>query len=182
MSGPVRTPRGRRGTLAGIVALVGLLAAALGAIEAIWAVVEHEPWLVTADSVPHYLHRTRLADSVVLVVAVVATVVGALLLIAAAAPPRRRLIELTENDATVATGIPRRSVRRTLAAAATSVDGISGAEVKVRRRRITVRTATTLRNTEGLHSRVEAAVADRLDSLTLRSARTVRVTLKQKEG
>jgi hypothetical protein len=114
--------------------------------------------------------------------ATVLAVLGVLLLLVGLVPPRRRLVELGGDDPTVATGVTRRSLRRTLRAAAEDVDGIVRAPVTVGRRRVVVRAATSLRHTDGLAGRVQAAVQGRLDDLAPTRTRRLRVRLERKES
>lgn len=176
-----RVPRGRRGTTATVVALIGVLSAAFGATQAIWATVHHRPWLISATAMPRYLHRLRWQDSVVLVVAIVAIVLGALLILGALLPPRRRLVELTGTDDAAPIGVTRRSIRRSLAAAAQDVDGVGSARLTLTRRRVKVRASTTLRHTDGLDERVVAKVESRLAALATRTPRSVHVTLAERD-
>ena len=177
----VRVPRGRRGAAAIVVALVGLLLAAALAVEALWLAVQGTTWGFTPGGVAKHLRETRLGSSEVQIVAIVLAVVGLLVLLAAVLPARRHLVELDHDEAAVATGLTRRSLRRTLRAAAESVDGIAAARVKVRRRRLVVHAHTALRHTEGLADRVGVAVENRLADLAPRRSRTVRVRLHREE-
>ncbi len=177
-----RTPRGRRGTAAVIVAFVGLVLCAAAAVEAIHLAAKGTTWGYTPTAVSDFLARTTLGSSTTLIVAIVLAGLGIVALLAGITPPRRRLVELGGDDREVATGVTRRSLRRTLAAAATDVDGITGAEAKVGRRRIKARAVTEMRQTDGLDDRVSTAVSARLADLSPRRARTVRVRLEKKES
>lgn len=176
----VRMPRRRRGTIASIVALVGLVVFAAGAVFAIYAAVTDEPWLVDADSVSDWARDTTLGDTVALVVGIVVGVVGLLLLLAALFPPRRGLVELAENNTGIAAGLTRSSLSRTLASAAVAVDGVSSAKVDGRRT-LTVRATTSLRRTDGLVDRVREVVENRLAQLEPAHAHSVRVKLSRKD-
>ncbi|MHA3705099.1 DUF6286 domain-containing protein [Jatrophihabitans sp. YIM 134969] len=178
----VRPPRGRRGTAATIAALLGLLVCAAGAVEALYLATTDATWGFTSSSLSDFLGRTTLGSTAVLVTAIVLAVLGVLALLAGVLPPHRRLIELDGDDATVATGLTRRSLRRTLRAAAESVDGIGDAPVTVGRRRVVVKASTALRHTDGLTDRVDTAVRNRLDDLRPRRARRVKVRLDRKES
>lgn len=177
----IRVPRGRRGATATVVALVGVLLAAALAVEALWLAVKGTTWGFTPAGVAKHLRETRLGSSEVEIVAIVAAVLGLLILLAAVLPARRHLIELDHDEADVATGLTRRSLRRTLTAAAENVDGIGSAKVTVRRRRLVVRARTALRHTEGLADRVSTAVEARLADLAPRRHRSVRVRLHREE-
>ncbi len=181
VSATVRTPRGRRGLAAGITSAVAVLAFAATAVEAI-SLARHRTLLgLDVATVARFGRRTRLGDPVVEVIALVAIVLGLLLIAAALLPARRGLVELSEADTLVAVGVSRRGLRRTLAAAATRVDGIDSASVSGRRR-IAVRATTSLRNADALTDRVRDRVSGRLSELDPVTARPVRVTLKRKDA
>ena len=182
MSSTLRSPRGRRGAVSTLVALLAVLILAFVAVEAIWLAVHKKTWLFTARSLTDYLHRTLLDSTTVLVVAIVVAVVGLLLIVAALVPPRRRVVELADGSDQIATDLDKSSLRRTLADAAVRVDGISRARVKTRRRRVKVKVITELRHDDGLADRVEAAVTQRLTELAPRRPLSVRVHLDRKDS
>lgn len=176
----IRMPRRRRGATATITATVGLLAAAAGAVFALYAAIRHAPWLVDADRVSHWGRHTTLGTTLALVVGIIAAVVGLLVLVLALVPPRRGLVELAEPRTGIAAGLTRRSLARTLGSAAAGVDGISSAKV-TGHRRVTVRATTSLRMTDGLADRVRGVVDDRLRQLEPAATHHVRVRLTRKE-
>ena len=180
MAADIRMPRRRRGTTASVVAFLGLVVFAAGAVFAIYAAVRKSAWLVDADRISRWGRETTLGDSVVLIVGIVVGVVGLLLLLAALFPPRRGLVELAENNTGIAAGLTRSSLARTLAAAAQGVDGISSAKVGGRRR-LTVKATTSLRRTDGLVDRVNQVVETRLSQLEPAHAHPVRVKLSRKD-
>lgn len=177
-----RPPRGRRGTVAVVVALIGLLVAAAGAFEAFYLAVKGATWGYESSQVGDFLTRTTLGSTTVLVVGIVVGVVGLLLLLAAIVPPKRRLVELGGDPDGVATGIRPRSVQRTVAAAAGTVDGVSRTSANVGGRSVTVRATTTLRHTDGLADRAKAAAEARLADLAPRKVTRVKVRLERKES
>ena len=176
----VRMPRRRRGTVASLVAFVGLVVFTAGAIFALYAAVTDKPWLVDANDISDRARDTSLGDTVALVVGIVVGVIGLLLLLAALFPPRRGLVELAENNTGIAAGLKRSSLSRTLASAAVGVDGISSAKVDGRRR-LTVKATTSLRRTDGLVDRVREVVESRLSQLEPAHAHSVRVKLSRKD-
>lgn len=178
----VRPPRGRRGTAASVTALVGLLLCAAGAVEALYLATTDATWGYESSSVADFLADTTLGSTAVLVTAIVLAVLGLVALLAGILPARRRLVELGGDDDIVATGLTRRSLRRTLRSAAESVDGIEDAPTTVKRRKVVVRAVTSLRQTDGLADRVQTAVQSRVDDLAPRTARRVKVRLDRKES
>ena len=176
-----RVPRGRRGTFATCTALIGLIASAAAATEAVSLAVDHRTLGYRAADVASFGRTTHLGDALVLAVAVAALVVGVVLVLAALVPPRRALIELTEPDPDVAAGISTRSLRRALAAAAVSVDGVDTAAV-TGRRRLKVTARTTWRDTASLPERITERTTAVLTGLEPSAPRTVRVVLDRKDG
>lgn len=180
MSANVRIPRGRRGAFATVTALLAVLVFAAGAAEAISLAINRRGLVLSAASVAKFGRDTELSDTVVLIVAIVAFAVGILLLLAAVIPSRRHLVELTESDPNIAAGVTKRSLRRTLTAAATDVDGVSHAKVSGRRR-YRVKASTALRDTDRLPELIRSAVTSRLTQLDPAKTRAVRVKLDRKD-
>ena len=175
-----RVPRGRRGTVATVTALVGVLVFAAAATEAISFAAHKRTLGYRAGTVAKFGRDTHLGDRVVLVVSVVALVVGVALILAALLPPRRRLVELTEPDPNVAAGLTSRSLHRALCAAAQAIDGVG--DVKATgRRRIKIVATTSLRDTESLPDRITERVTACLNALNPTTSRTVRVVLDRKD-
>jgi hypothetical protein len=79
-------------------------------------------------------------------------------------------------------GVPRRSLRRSLAWLAEEVPGIDSAKVRAGRRSVTVRATTRRRDPAGLRESVQAAVQDRLAALDPLWPLQVKVRLRRKEG
>ena len=79
-------------------------------------------------------------------------------------------------------GVPRRSLRRSLAWLAEEVPGIDRAKVRTGRSSVTVRATTRLRDSAGLRESVHAAVQDRLAALDPLWPLQVKVRLRHKKG
>jgi Family of unknown function (DUF6286) len=166
--------------------LAFILAAALLACsvviiaEVIGFAVHHSPLLVHWTTWQDWARSTRWDAFVVRVWATVLMVVG-LVLVVLEFKPRRvaRLPLLAVGQATDAT-VTRRGLARMLRNEATGVDGITGATVRVRRRRARVTAASGARGRAAagaLTEPVTQALGARLDGLGLRHAPrlTVRV-------
>ena len=166
--------------------LAFILAAALLACsvviiaEVIGFAVHHSPLLVHWTTWQDWARSTRWDAFVVRVWATVLMVVG-LVLVVLEFKPRRvaRLPLLAVGQATDAT-VTRRGLARMLRNEATGVDGITGATVRVRRRRARVTAASGARGRAAagaLTEPVTKALGARLDGLGLRHAPrlTVRV-------
>jgi hypothetical protein len=166
--------------LAFILAAALLACAVVLIAEVIGFAVHHSPLLVHWTTWQHWARATRWDAFVVRVWATVLMVIG-LVLVSLEVKPRRasRLPLGTPGQATDAT-VTRRGLARMLRAAATGVDGITGATVRVRRRRARVTATSGARGqaaASALTEPVTQALAARLDGLDMRHAPrlTVRV-------
>ena len=164
--------------------LAFILAAALiaGSVviiaEVIGFAVHHSPLLVHWTTWYRWGRATRWDDFVVRVWSAVLIVVG-LLVVALELKPRRRTRHSLRsgNDATDA-AVTRRGLARMLRAAATEVDGISSAAVKVRRHRASITAASAARGrpaATALTEPVTQALGRRLDSLNLHNPPRLKV-------
>ena len=171
--------------------LAFILAAALLACsvviigEVIGFAVHHSPLLVHWTTWQHWAGSTRWDAFVVRVWAAVLMIVG-LVLVVLEVKPRRvtRLPLLAVGQATDAT-VTRRGLARMLRKEATGVDGITGATVRVRRRRARVTAASGARGRAAAGAMTEPvtqALGARLDGLNMRHAPrlTVRVVPRRR--
>ena len=104
------------------------------------------------------------------VVASVVTAVGLLLLLAQLKPRRVSRLAVSTDDRYTDAAVTRAGVRGALRRAAENVDGISGAKVRLGRRRAKVVASTRAGETglrEDLTADIRTAVIDRLTSLEL---------------
>jgi hypothetical protein len=133
----------------------------------------------------HWAAKTHWDQLVVQVWSAILIVAGALILALELKPPRvTRLPLRSAHDATDA-AVTRRGLAGTLRAAATGVDGISSAAVRVRRRRARVTAVSAARGraaADALKEPVTQALRGRLDDLDLRHPPrlTVRVTARSR--
>ncbi len=131
--------------LAFILAAALIAACVMVTAEVIGFAAHHRPLLVHWSTWYHWARRTRWDAFVIQVWSGILIAVG-LIILAAELKPRRvtRLPLRSANDATD-TAVTRRGLAGTLRAAATGIDGISSATVKVRRRRARVTAASAAR-------------------------------------
>ncbi len=118
----------------------------------------------------------------VVLVAAVITALGVLMILAALLPGKATLIALDTGEPDLVAGTSRRSLARTLSEAARSVDGISAARAKLRRRKVRVKATSGLRDATGQREQVTAAVTARLDDLALARPLPVTTTISNKEA
>ena len=176
-----RAFRPRRVLPAVVVAAVLAAAAILAAIEVISTLAGHPVHVLPAGWLARTGRDVHWDDTAALATAAVACALGIVLIALALAPGRSRMIALASGDPQTVTGITRAGLRRYLAAAATGVDGIARARVRLGRRRARVRAASPLRDARGLSGQVEQAVTGRLEQLAPLRPRRVRVTVRRKE-
>jgi Ni/Fe-hydrogenase subunit HybB-like protein len=157
--------------------LAFILAVALiaGCVIVIAEVIGHaagrSPLLVHWTTWYQWAHKTQWDAGVVRVWSAVLIVIGLLILAVELKPARVTRLPLRSGDDATDTAVTRRSLAGMLRAAATTVDGISSATVKVRRRRARVTAASAARRraaAEALTEPVTQALRARLDALDLR--------------
>jgi hypothetical protein len=156
--------------------LAFILAAALAAasiiviIEVIAAAVHARPVVVHWPAWYHWASTTRWDALVVRVWSAILIAVGVLVLAVELKPRRITRLPLRSGDPATDAALTRSGLAGALRAAATSIDGITGAAVTVRRRRarVTAKSAARGRAAAGaLKDPVTQAVRGRLDDLDL---------------
>ena len=163
--------RPRRSTPATLTALVLLAACAVVAVVAIQTILGEIPWF-SYKSVADALHGARWNDLVVVLAGGGAVLLGLILLLTAFLPGKLTVLPL---DGELDSGASRRSYRSTLRAAASTVDGVSGAKLKLKRRKVSARVTTGRTTTDGLDDAVRAAIEHRLDQITPAVRPTVKI-------
>jgi hypothetical protein len=134
------------------------------------------PPLLSYDSAARTLHELTWNELPVAIGGGVLAVLGLVLLLLAVLPGRPVVLPLAgEEGSTLDSGANRRSLRGDLRSTAASVDGVSGAKLRLRRGRARVRVITNRTNSDGLADSVRAAVEQRLDELTPARRPRVRV-------
>ena len=173
-----------RRTIPGVIVAVVLAAAGiLGAIWAASAALGHPVWKVPhRDFAGPLQSTTHWSGTGTVAGAAAAAFIGLVLILIGVIPGRPRAIALASGDESVVIGVPRRSLRRSLAWLAEEVPGIDSAKVRGGRRSVTVRATTRLRDPAGLRESVQAAVQDRLAALDPLWPLQVKVRLRRKKG
>ncbi|HEV7978593.1 DUF6286 domain-containing protein [Amycolatopsis sp.] len=163
--------RPRRSTPATLTAVVLLAACAVVAVVAIQTILGETPWLsykTAADA----LHGARWNDLIPALAGGGAVLLGVVLLLTAFLPGRLTVLPL---EGELDSGASRRSYRSTLRTAASTVDGVSGAKLKLKRRKVFAKVTTGRTTTDGLADAVRAAIEHRLDQITPALRPTVKV-------
>lgn len=165
--------------LAFILAVTLAAASIIVIIEVIAAAAHASPVVVHWPAWYHWARATRWDALVVRIWSAILIAVGVLILAIELKPRRIARLPLRSGDPATDTALTRSGLAGTLHAAATSIDGITGATVTVRRRRarVTARSAARGRAAvSALHKPVTQAVRDRLDDLDL--SRPPRLTVR----
>jgi Family of unknown function (DUF6286) len=186
LPGPRRNARRTflpRRTIPGV--LVAAVLAAAGILGCIWAAsaaAGHPVWNVSYGDFAGPIQTTaHWDDSRTIAIAAAVAFVGFVLILIGVLPGRTRAIPLASGDESVVVGVPRRSLRRSLGWLAAEIPGIDKAKGRVRRRSVTVRATTPLRDTTGLRESVQTVVQERLAALDPLWPLPVKVRLRQKK-
>ncbi|WP_410655754.1 DUF6286 domain-containing protein [Amycolatopsis sp. lyj-112] len=163
--------RPRRSIPATLTAVVLLLACALVAVVAVQMLLGETPW-VRYDTVADALHDTRWSDLAPAIAGGLVAVLGLVLLMSAVLPGKPTVLPLQgELDS----GASRRSYLSTLRTAASTVDGVAAAKLKLKHRRISAKVKTERTNTDGLTDAVRGAIERRLDQIDPAVRPTVKI-------
>ena len=157
--------------LAFILAVALIAGSVVVIAEVIGFAVHHSPLLVHWTTWYHWGRKTRWDRFVVRVWSAVLILIGIVVLALELKPRRTTRLTLRSDDDATDAAVTRRGLARMLRAAATGVDGISSAAVKVRRRRATITAASAARGrpaATALTEPVTQALDGCLDSLNLR--------------
>jgi hypothetical protein len=171
--------------LAFILAAALLACSVIIIVEVIGFAVDHSPWLVPWTTWYAWASETRWDAFVVRVWATVLIVVGLVLVGFEVKLRRVTRLPLRAADQATDASVTRRGLARMLRAEATGVEGITGATVRVRRRRARVTAASSARGqaaASALTEPVTQALGARLDGLDMRHAPrlTVRVVPRRR--
>jgi Ni/Fe-hydrogenase subunit HybB-like protein len=157
--------------LAFLLALALIAGCVIVISEVFGVAVGKSPLLVHWTTWYQWAHRTRWNAGVIRVWSAVLIIIGLVILAVELKPSRVTRLPLRSGDDATDAAVTRRGLAGTLRAAATGVDGISSATVKVRRRdaRITAASGARARPAaEAMTEPVTQALRARLDALDLR--------------
>jgi len=167
--------------LAALLSLALIVAGVLLIIEVIADRLNHRPAIVHWHRAYDWAKRTTWNAGSVRVTCGVLILLGLLLLIAELKPARvsRLAADPTEAGAAhIDTAYTRRGLAAAIRSAVTRVDGVRGASVKVKRRKVKVAATAAARDraaARSLRGPISAAVGQRLTSLKLRREPSVSV-------
>jgi hypothetical protein len=164
-----------------LLALALLIGSLLVLAEVVAAAVDRGPWLVAYPEWTEWMRSRSWNDWVVNVILVGLVLVGLLLLGLALRRGKPATLPLRDRTPGVAVKASRRSVERSLAAAASRATGVTGADASVRRRSARVGAKASTRSDPELRGEVESAVKERLGSLELARDLRTRVAVSTKE-
>lgn len=171
--------------LAPLIALALVAAAVLLVLEVLWAAFGQPPLVVPWQDAYDNAGKQTWSAVAVRAVAGALTALGVLLLLVALVPRRAARLRLVPSAPGVDAALTRRGLRTALREAATRVDGVRSARVKLGRRRAKVVATSRLGSADAareLRGDVQTAVTSRLDDIALARAPRVRVTVKARRG
>jgi hypothetical protein len=160
-----------------LLALALLLGSLLVVVEIVAAALGRDPALVPYPKWTLWLRTHSWDDAVVIAVLGGLVVLGLLFLLLALRRGKPASLALRSDSEGVDVIASRRSVEKTLAAAASRTTGIVGASASVSRRTARIDARTVARSEPGIGKEVESAVNDRLNSLGLERRMRTRVDL-----
>lgn len=159
-----------------LLAVAIAVAGVLTVIEVIAAASDHDPVVVKWHGLVDRLAGNEWKTAGPRVTAIILIIVGLLLLMFALRRGKPATVALTTGASDVDMTTTRRSLQRSLATGAESVDGIASAKVGVKRRKVTVAARAVSGVTrEDATSRLTRAMQERLDGLALADARRLKV-------
>lgn len=167
--------------VAALLALALLLGSLLAVLEIVAAALDRAPALVPYPEWTSWLRTQSWNDWIVNAVLGGLVVVGLLLLLLALRRGKPASLPLRSRTDDVHMTASRRSVEKSLAAAAARTTGVTGASASVGRRTARVDARTVARSEPGIREEVESAVQGRLDSLGLERRMRTRVDLSTKD-
>jgi hypothetical protein len=164
-----------------LLALTVLIGALLMVVEIVAAALGRDPALVFYPEWTSWLRTHSWNDWRVNAVLGGLVVLGLLLLLLAFRRGKPASLPLRSRSEGVDFTASRRSVEKSLAAAAARTRGIDGASASVSRRTARVDAVTVAGSEPGIREEVESAVRGRLDSLALERRLRTRVGLTPKD-
>lgn len=168
--------------LCALLALALLLGSLLVIAEVGLAAAGREPWLVPYPDWETWLLEHTWDDRVVIAILAGLVVLGLVFLFLAVRRGKPPTLPLRARTPGVDVTASRKSVEKSLVAAASRTPGITGAEASVRGRSARVEAQAATRTESGLEQEVESAVTARLSSLGLTRDLRPRVRVHQEEG
>lgn len=153
--------------LSALLALALLFAAVVTIVEIVLGTLGRPPWLVPYPQWEQWLGQHPWNDARVDAGLVVLALVGLLLLFLALRRGKPATLPLSSDTPGVRLTASRRSVEKSVAAAAARTGGVTNATASARRRTVRVDAQTTMRSQANLQQQVAAAVRERLASLGL---------------
>src|SRR6195952_982663 len=159
-----------------LLAVAIAVAGVLVVIEIIAATTDNDPVVVKWHGLVDDLATNEWKTAGPRVAAIVLILVGLLLLLVALRRGKPATIGLTTEAPSVDMTTTRRSLQRSLATTATSVDGITDASVKVKRRKVVVKARAVSGVTrEDGRARLSDEMQGRLDRLSLAESKRLKV-------
>ena len=165
-----------------LLALALLLGSLLALVEIVLAALDRPPWLVDYPEWGDWLRSHSWNDRVVIAVLIGMVVLGLLLLLLALRRGRPATLPLNRRTDGVDVTVSRRSLEKTLAAAASRTTGVAAATTSAGRRTVRVDVRAASRDAPEVRAAVGESVTSRLESLGLADRMRSRVRLRRGEA
>lgn len=166
--------------VAAVLALALMVGGLLVAVEIVVAAFGRHPWVLPHDRWYRSTLEHAWDDAAARWVFIALVLAGLLLLSLQVARRRPATLALSAGGAPADLG--RRSMERSLARAATSVDGVSRAKVRVSAERADVVATTNRRQADEVRPRLAEAVERRVRALGLARVPQVKVRIEGRDG
>jgi hypothetical protein len=167
--------------LSALLALALVVGSVLAIVEIVAAALDRGPALVPYPDWTSWARSHDWNDWSVIATLCGLVLLGLLFLFLAFRRGKPASLALSGRTEGVDVTASRRSVEKSLAAAAARTAGVTGASASVGRRTARVRARTAARSELGIREEVESAVRSRLNSLELLRPLRARVDLKTKD-
>lgn len=164
-----------------LLALALLVGSLLALVEITAAALDRDPVMVSYPEWTSWLRTHPWNDWMVQLVLGGLVVLGLLLLLLGLRRGKPASLPLRSRTDGVDVTASRRSVQKSLAAAAARTTGVTEANASVSRRTARVHARTVARPEPGLRDEVESAVGGRMDSLGTKRRMRTRVVLSTKD-
>jgi Family of unknown function (DUF6286) len=164
--------------LAALLGLALLAAGVIASVEIVLGLLGHSSWIVPRDRWYVAVATSDWTATWVRTIASLACVIGAILVIVQLRPRRPAVLQVRSPEASLSVWVSRRSLERTLERAATGVDGIASAKVRLRADRAIVETVAQRRDTSGLGPRVEQVLGDQIRAIELQKQPRLSVSVR----
>ncbi|WP_283137214.1 DUF6286 domain-containing protein [Rhizohabitans arisaemae] len=176
----IRTFRPKRMIPAVLTALALIAVGTLVAVNVISTMLGRPTWTPPYHLFAGWAASTPWQAPAALLTGAILALIGLLLIALALVPGRPKLLPLRSTDPDLVVGVKRGVAGHALAVAATRVDGVRSAWVRLPRGRIEVSAHTDLRDPHGIPEQIHASVSRELERLAPAQDLPIKVTVRHR--